>query len=79
MRGAESVEQQHALSRLAQVPGGPGAEHAGTDDDGIPGGFAGGLAHVRTCEAGGERRSNRRSPRDALAHASMVPRSGTFC
>ena len=36
MRGAEGVEQQHALPGLAQVPGGPGAEHAGADDDGVP-------------------------------------------
>ncbi len=33
MSGSECIEQQHALPGFAQVPGGPGAEYAGPDDD----------------------------------------------
>ena len=39
VRGAEGVEQQHALTRLAQVPGGPGAEHARAHHDRVPAGL----------------------------------------
>ena len=76
MRGAECVEQQHALPGLAQVPGGPGAEHAGADDDGIPAGFV----HLRVLrcgdaragEAGGQCRSDCRAARDALLMPRIV-------
>src|SRR6185436_8450775 len=74
-RGTEGIEQQHALPRLAQMPRGPGPEHAGADDDGIPGGFV----HLRVLrpddprsgEAGREGAADGRAARDAFTHGRV--------
>ena len=65
MRGAEGIEQQHALSGLAQVPGSPGAKHARADDDGIPAGLLTFASLPRRLDAASRLRGRPMAGRDA--------------